>query len=95
AILKTLKVVMEREFPYVNICTDSKSCLMALADCRYNKFKLCPLIWDIQNRIYSINKFFPNINVRFTWCPAHIGIKDNEMVDAMAKEAAISSLIIR
>lgn len=31
---------------------------------------------------------FLNGHIRFTWCPAHVGIKDNEKADELAKSAS-------
>jgi len=30
---------------------------------------------------------------RFTWCPVHIGIEDNELADICAKSASLSGIL--
>jgi len=43
---------------------------------------------------YKISRLNINNNlVRLTWCLAHVGIKNNEIVDRLAKEASTRSTL--
>jgi len=45
--------------------------------------------------LFKINKLiYSNINIRFTWCPAHKGIKGNELADISAKQASKSGVVM-
>ncbi|KYQ51157.1 hypothetical protein ALC60_09733 [Trachymyrmex zeteki] len=75
-ILKAIDWIIEHKALFSNICTDSKSSLDALFHRKPDQFKLNTLIRDLQNKLLY-NTTFPNGRVRFTWCPAHVGIRDN------------------
>jgi len=92
AIDKTLDLIKLHTWPQINICTDSLSLLQSLENSQLSLFSVAldNLNHIIAELIYKIN----NINyiehkVRFSWCSAHVGIKHNEKVDLLAKEAAI------
>jgi ribonuclease HI len=42
----------------------------------------------INDLLWIINKF--QITVQFEWVPDHLGIKNNEIVDQLAKKAAVN-----
>jgi len=50
--------------------------------------KLNQIVADLIYKINRINNW--ELKIRFTWCPAHIGIKHNEKVDFLAKEASLT-----
>jgi len=49
--------------------------------------KLNVVIAELLHKITKTNS--TENRVRFTWCPAHVGIEFNEKVDSLAKEASI------
>lgn len=59
-----------------------------------SKHRLCPLTRDIKNQLTKVNKFYNSFLIRFTWCPAHCSIVDNEKADAAAKQTAISDRLL-
>ena len=82
AILKTLE--------YINSCknkkkfliiSDSKSVLLDMENFRKKKTQNY-LIHQIINKLMETKK-----DIRFLWIPSHVGIKGNEKVDKLAKDA--------
>jgi len=74
------------------IFSDSKSVLEAISSNKNFK-KRNHLIWEIIQsiyKLYSINK-----EIKLFWIPAHVGIECNELVDKLAKEAAISGVDVQ
>jgi len=76
----------------MNICCDSLSFLQSLDRSSTSLFpatlgKLNQTAADLVYRICKINR--GGTKIRFTWCPAHIGIEYNETADVLAKEAAL------
>lgn len=55
------------------------NCLF-LENNNYNSHKLCFLVRDIKLKLYVAES--QNINIRFSWCPTHKGIRGNEIADA-------------
>ncbi|KYM98818.1 hypothetical protein ALC62_10465 [Cyphomyrmex costatus] len=81
----------------INVCSDSLSCLETISNYFVSEFhksniSLNPGIGDIINKINLLQQ--KNIVVRFTWCPAHVGIEGNEMADSLAKAAAKTGMKI-
>ena len=64
------------------IYSDSYSVIMALK--QFNSFH--PLVQQAQEWLFRIHMKYKK--VQFCWVPAHVGIQQNEEVDALAKEAA-------
>jgi len=92
AIDKSLKLVNAYSWSHVNICSDSLSVLQALKNSELSLFpkasnKLNVVLAELLHKITKINS--TENRVRFTWCPAHVGIEYNEKVDSLAKEASI------
>lgn len=90
AIIKALDHIVVNGIKFANICTDSLSVLKALGSSGSRKHKLCPLINDIKSRMAILTGENSSQQVRFTWCPAHVGIMGNERADREAREAASS-----
>jgi len=96
AINKALQLIDTYGWDRVNICSDSLSVLQALKFTEQsffprsiNKFNIA--LADVSYKLSRVN--FNNNRVRFTWCPAHVGITWNEKVDLLAKKAAINGEI--
>jgi len=93
AIDKVCHLIDSYSWQRVNICSDSLSVLTALKNAELAFFpkainKLNTILADLSYKISRIN--FNSSRVRFTWCPAHVGITGNEKIDLLAKEASIS-----
>jgi len=92
AIDKALEMVKTYSWLRVNICSDSLSVLQAIKNSEFELFpralnKLNVVLAELIHKVSLLNAEEPR--VRFTWCPAHVGIQFNEIVDTLAKEAAI------
>jgi len=88
-----LKLLDSYPWTRVNICSDSQSVLWALKNAEMSFFpkainKLNTVLADLSYRLSRIN--FNEGRVRFTWCPAHVGIEGNEMADRVAKQASVN-----
>jgi len=76
----------------VNICSNSLSVLQAVKNSELDLFpralnKLNIVLAELIHKVSLLNAEEPR--VRFTWCPAHVGIQSNEIVDSLAREAAV------
>jgi len=93
AIIESLDYAMLGSCSSINICSDSLSVLTKLNSgldtiFPFNRTDLSPIIMDVLLKIYKVR--YLGIGIRFTWCPAHIGIKGNELADQCAKLAAVN-----
>jgi len=91
AIVKALQLVDSYSWPLVNICSDSLSVVEALKNAEYSLIskgtnKLNVVLAELSYKIYRAN--YNENRIRFTWCPAHVGIALNESVDLLAKGAS-------
>lgn len=87
AILEAVKYVTTSNYEKTVILTDSLNSLKLLRS-TYSKNFLVLMIKQEIHHLQSIGK-----NIHFLWVPAHIGIKGNEMVDQLAKKAALLNTI--
>lgn len=94
AIIKALDFINHRDILHSNICSDSLSCLLALISLDNGKYKLCPLVRNIRRMLYFLLKNKPGLSIRFSWCPAHYGVKDSERVDTEVKTTTVSGQYI-
>jgi ribonuclease HI len=88
AILKVLEKLEDLQdgqdnYKHIAVYTDSKITL----DLLQNKFKWNRLIECIRNKIIALAHL--KWNMRFGWVKGHVGIEGNELVDRLAKEAAV------
>lgn len=92
-----IEKAIELNLEYINICTNSRSTLSVFESCAMDKYHthikhLDPVIKDLFVLILScISKGI--FSIRFSWCPAHKGIKGNESVDELAKKEAVDGSI--
>ncbi|XP_031784224.1 uncharacterized protein LOC116417118 [Nasonia vitripennis] len=82
------KITVERECEFL-VFSDSQSALLALAN---NKNRCSPLIAELRQKLAS--RAEENVKIKLVWIPAHAGIKGNETVDKMAKNAAIDGKLL-
>jgi len=94
AIDKVLSLLDSHSWRKVNICSDSQSVLEALKNAEKSFFpkaitKLNMVLANLSYKLSRIN--FNKDRVRFTWCPAHVGIEGNERAEIVssAKEASV------
>jgi len=96
AIDKALQLMDAHSWHRANICSDSLSVLQALKNAEQSFFprainKLNIALADLSYRLARMN--FNDNRVRFTWCPAHVGITMNEKVDLLAKKTSFNGKI--
>jgi len=95
AIIKALDHAIIEGWSFINICTNS---LSVLTKVKSDLFRMFPftrsnLFPTMSELLLGINKLrYSNINIRFTWCPAHKGILDNELADICTKSACLSGV---
>jgi len=91
AILKVLQILQldpnEAPLKKVVIVTDSKAVLDKLTDIKIITPDTNPIIAEIILTYNNILKNFPKSNINFCYVKAHVGIKPNEIVDKLAKDA--------
>lgn len=87
-ILLALQWVEEIKPDNVLICTDSVSVLKTLRSFKSSHQDIIFNILHIHSRIVQ-----NGISISFMWIPAHIGIRGNEEVDTLAKQALQKDII--
>lgn len=70
----------------VMVCTDSRSVAIALADTKLSAHKH-EYIVEARHKIMQYQKAHMSNKIGIVWVPAHVGVKHNETVDILAKEA--------
>jgi ribonuclease HI len=81
AIQRALDIICSKEERNFIVFSDSLSSLMALKGNDFDN----PDILRIIERCHSL--LTRGKNIVFAWCPSHVGIKGNEIVDKLAKQA--------
>lgn len=72
----------------VFICSDSESVIKAVTNCDISVHKN-PYVVQIRHKIDKLSKL--GIEMLMVWTPAHVGVKENEEADRLAKEATEES----
>ena len=92
AIYKALGYSKKTISKEIIILSDSLSVLTAIKNTDSFSYKINPYIYKIKESVHDITqsgKF-----VTFVWVKAHIGLKHNEHVDILAKDAAINGTLL-
>ena len=89
AILTALKEIASHPRQDYFICCDSSSALQAIE--HFNTTQ--PVVLEILEWLYLVGSW--GRHVSFCWCPAHVGIVDNEEADSVAKAATSHINMIR
>lgn len=92
AIYKALSDIRTTESKEIIILSDSLSVLTAVNNTHSFSYKINPYIFKIKNTAHNLIK--SGKTVIFVWVKAHIGLKHNERVDRLAKEAAINGTLL-
>lgn len=92
AIYKALSYIETLEAKEIIILSDSLSVLTALKNTYHFSYKINPYILKIKQITYNITQ--SGRNVTFVWVKAHIGLKHNEHVDTLAKEACVGNEVV-
>ena len=92
AIIQALDyIISNKTASHVLIFSDSMSCLQAISNKTKHLYKN-PLIFDIFQKLIILARY--NIRVSFFWAKGHAGIKGNEQVDMLAKQAITKDITI-
>uniref|UniRef100_A0A1A8H245 RNase H type-1 domain-containing protein n=1 Tax=Nothobranchius korthausae TaxID=1143690 RepID=A0A1A8H245_9TELE len=89
AILLAVHWVEENRPLFSVICSDSSSSLTSL-QCSHSESRPDILI-EIQQILYRVHMM--GLKIHFLWIPAHCGIRGNDVVDKLAKEAAVNTSV--
>lgn len=88
AVLQALKYVQSLDINEIIILSDSQSCLDKLLNVTTSNKNINHLILDILSEYSLLQK--KHKAVKFIWIRGHASITGNEMVDKLAKEAALN-----
>lgn len=91
AIHEALKYIKTTKFSTSVILTDSLSVLRSLENTTILNTKTNPYIFLIKNLLHTLQNM--GKEVILLWVKAHIGLKNNEYVDCLAKKSATSGII--
>jgi len=92
AILEAIKLCMEKLWSNVSIFSDSRSVLSAIS-ANFNCSTGSYLIVEIKSLLLECKQ--EGLKISLIWIPSHCGIKDNETVDSLAKDAALSGRVCK
>ncbi|KAG6442242.1 hypothetical protein O3G_MSEX002220 [Manduca sexta] len=89
AILEALSYIDSISHNNFLILTDSRSALQLLYRCT-SPIRGIPIAYSILDIICKLRESKKNVTLQ--WVPSHVGIKGNEVVDKLAKEATIDGV---
>lgn len=89
AIIAALDLAIAKNSSSIVIFSDSQSALKALQNYNVTRNKSY-LLMEILKRVDTLYK--KNVNVKFFWIPAHVGIEFNEQADLVAKQAITAGI---
>lgn len=92
AIYEALKYLEGKNLNEIVILSDSFSVINSIKHTYPISHKVNPYILRIKHIAYNIIK--SGKNICFVWVKAHIGLKDNEHVDILAKQASINGILL-
>lgn len=89
AIEKALSYINSLNIDNIVILTDSKSALQHLARCTTH-VRGSPVAYRILELIFKLQAF--DRHIKLQWIPGHVQIKQNEEVDALARQAVVDGV---
>lgn len=88
AVLEACLFIEAHNISFGVIFTDSLSCLQALEQNPFKSKLHSPILLQIKKSLFSCAKNHKTVHL--VWIPSHCGIRGNEYVDALAKDAVTS-----
>jgi len=95
-MIKAMDTTLSECWISINICSDSLSALSGLESTlsSLSPFARTDLRPSVMNLSLMTAKSSRGVSIKFTWCPAYISIKGNEMADICAKFAEKNGIFV-
>ncbi|CAK1595354.1 unnamed protein product [Parnassius mnemosyne] len=92
AILEAILFIEAHKINKCIVFTDSYSSLQSISSNPFRSKSKFPIIFEIKGALYRC--FCQGLNLKLAWLPSHSGIRDNEFVDSLAKQASTSGTLM-